>query len=528
MSAPSGPVGLNHWSLVGAETMRALDEATIKQLGVPGDVLMESAGRELAALVARETRGRVGVLCGPGNNGGDGLVAARQLVQAGREVDVALVTGGAELSAETARNLERYRALGREVSRGAPAEIRASVVIDALFGTGLRRPVDGDFAKAIEAAERSGAAVVAVDLPSGLDADTGQLLGAALRATRTLAIGLPKLALVLEPGRSYAGAVSVARIGILDQAPGATPDAVLWRSGAARAALPARPADGHKGHFGHVLLVAGSPGKTGAAALAAEGALRGGAGLATIACPHAVNAILEAKCTEAMTVGLAETEGGGLHTNALPDLRVLADERDVLCVGPGLGREAETGALVVRIAEEVALPLVLDADGLYPFARSLAALRARTAPTLLTPHPGEAARLLQCETAEVNRDRVAAARMLARESGCVVALKGAGTITASPEGALALNPTGGPVLASGGTGDVLAGLSAALFAQGLAPHDAATLAAWLHGAAGDRLAQRVGSSGVLASEIAAEIPVCMEALRHSEEPEERGLALPFP
>jgi NAD(P)H-hydrate epimerase len=528
MSGPAGAAGITHWPVVSAQTMRALDEATIKQLAVSGDLLMESAGRELAALVTRETRGRVAVLCGPGNNGGDGLVAARHLAQNGREVDVALVSGSAELSVDTARNLERYRALGRKVLRGAPGEIRAAVVVDALFGTGLARPVEGDFAKAIEAAQRSGATVIAVDLPSGLDADTGAVLGAALRADYTLAIGLPKFALALEPGRGYAGVVSVARVGILDIAPGHEPDAVLWRADAAREVLPARPRDGHKGRFGHVLLVAGSPGKTGAAALAAEGALRGGAGLATIACPHSVHAILEAKCTEAMTVGLAETQGGGLHDRSLSELLVLADERDVVCAGPGLGREGETGDLMMRIVEEVDRPLVLDADGLYPFSRSLAELRRRRAPTVLTPHPGEASRLLQCETAEVNRDRVAAARALARESGCVVILKGAGTLIASPDEVLTLNPTGGPVLATGGTGDVLAGLTAALLAQGVDAHPAATLAAWLHGAAGDRLARRVGATGVLAGEIAAELPACIEALRRGEDASEHGLALPFP
>ncbi len=527
MSPAAAAPGQTHWPVVGAATMRALDEATIAQLGVPGDVLMESAGRELAALVARETEGRIAVLCGPGNNGGDGLVAARHLAQSGREVDVALVMGDATPSPETARNLKRYRALGRGVLQGAPGEIRAAVVVDALFGTGLRRPVEGEFAKALEAAQRSGASVVAVDLPSGLDTDTGQILGAALRANRTLTISLPKLALALEPGRSYAGEVSVARVGILDAAPGVSPDATLWRAGAARAVLPARPRDGHKGRFGHVLVAAGSPGKTGAAALAAAGALRGGAGLATVACPHSVHAILEVKCTEAMTAGLPETDAGGLRLEALAELRALADERDVVCLGPGIGREDATGDLVVRAVEEIDRPLVLDADGLFPFARSLGPLRGRGAPTLLTPHPGEAARLLRCDTAEINRDRVAAARRLADESGSVVVLKGAGTVIAAGEGPVALNPTGGPVLGSGGTGDVLAGLCAGLLAQGVAPADAATLAVWLHGAAGDRLAARVGPAAVIASELAAELPAAIEALRRSGAPEP-SLALPFP
>ncbi len=529
MNEISGAIGVSHWPLVSAATMRALDEATIKDLGIPGDVLMESAGRELAAMIARETTGRVAFLCGPGNNGGDGLVAARHLYQHGRDVDVALITGGAGLSADAARNLERYQGLGRGVLRSAPGEIRASVVVDALFGTGLRRLVEGDFAQAIGAAQRSGGHLIAVDLPSGLDADTGQVLGVALRADRTLTIGLPKFALALEPGRSYAGQVSVARIGIRDATEMDTPEGIVLRAPGIAALLPRRDRAGHKGRFGHVLVAAGAPGTTGAAALAAEGALRVGAGLVTVGCPAGVEPILETLCTEAMTVALYEAEeGGGIGLEALDALLTLAEERDVVCVGPGVGRDAETSEAVLRFVGDCDRPLVLDADGLYPFSRALGTLRSRRAPTVLTPHPGEAARLLDTDAASINADRVAAAMALAGDTESVVVLKGAGTVVAAPGQLLAVNPTGGPILATGGTGDVLAGVCAGLLAQGLDAHHAAVVAAWLHGAAGDRLAEREGRAGVLAREIAREIPRCQEELRSAEAPVETGFALPFP
>jgi NAD(P)H-hydrate epimerase len=355
--------------------------------------------------------------------------------------------------------------------------------------------------------------VLAVDLPSGLDADTGQPLGPCVQADLTVTLSLPKLGLALEPGRSLAGRVVVGRIGIADEAPGVALPASLLPARGAGALLPARPADGHKGSFGHALVAGGSRGKTGAAALAAEGAARGGAGLVTIACPAGTNPILEVKCTEQMTAPLPETADGELAPEAAAPLLALARERDALVLGPGLGRGAAPRELVRRVVPRAAPPLVLDADGLVAFAGEPEALRARSGPAVLTPHPGEAGALLGEDPREINRDRVAAARRLAERSGAVVVLKGAATVVAEPGGRVRVNATGGPVLATGGTGDVLAGLVGALLAQGVAAFDAASAAVFLHGAAGDRLAASVGGAGALAGELCREIPPAAEALR---------------
>jgi NAD(P)H-hydrate epimerase len=557
------------WPLVGAAAMRALDRHTIETLGVPGALLMESAGRAIAEVALAERAaaggGAVLVVCGAGNNGGDGLVAARHLALLGVPVRAALIADPRKLATDAAANLARARAAGVQIETGALRTAGAAVIVDALFGTGLARAVTGAPAAAIRriAAARPAARVVAVDLPSGLDADTGQVHGVAAAADVTVTIALPKLGLALEPGRSLAGRILVARIGIADAAPGTNADAELWNERGAAARLPARPVDGHKGRFGHVLVIAGARGTTGAAALAAEAAARAGAGLVTIACPAGVNEILEVKCTEMMTAPVPDGAEGGFAALALEPLLALAAARDVVALGPGIGRSEEVRKLVPELAARIPRPLVIDADGLLPFAArggprvprpgALGALKGRSAATILTPHPGEAARLLGIPAAEINRDRVGSARRLAALSGAVVVLKGAATVVAAPDGRVAVNPTGGPWLATGGTGDVLTGLIAALLAQppsartgdrrgpgrarrggrdpAIEAFEGAVLGAWLHGRAGDRLAARRGASGVLAGEVAGELPETIEALRRL--PADRraagvGLALPFP
>jgi len=510
-------VGTGEWPLVSAEAMRALDRHTIEKLGVPGELLMECAGRLVAALAEAELAPgrRVWVLCGPGNNGGDGLVAARHLHLRGVPVTAVLAADPARVCGDAARNLERAERSG--VAFGGPrwrAE-PGDVLVDALFGTGLARPLEGEAAAALRRilAARPHCRVLSVDLPSGLDADRGQPLGPCVQADLTVTLALPKLGLALEPGRSLAGRVVVGRIGIADEAPGlATRSTLLTRRGAG-ALLPARPADGHKGSFGHVLVAAGSRGKAGAAALAALGAARAGAGLVTVACPEGASAILQAKLSETMTAPLPESPEGELAPEAADALLALARARDVLALGPGVGRGPAPRELVRRVAPRSPVPLVLDADGLVAFAGEPEALRACASPLVLTPHPGEAGALLGEEPAAINRDRVGAALRLAERSGAVVLLKGAASVVAEPGGAVRVNPTGGPVLATGGTGDVLTGVIAGLLAQGLAPFEAASVGCFLHGAAGDRLAQCVGPAGALAGELAGELPGAAEALR---------------
>lgn len=524
------------WPLVSAAQMRELDRHTIEDLGVPGELLMESAGRAVVeAVLARLRPGDVVcVVCGPGNNGGDGLVVARQLQALGVPVRAALLSDA--LKGDAKRNLERARAAGVPLDGARWRAPRAGVLVDALFGTGLVRPLEGAARSSVRRMngarrDRPDAVTIAsVDLPSGLSADTGQVLGVAVEADVTVTLGLPKRGLALEPGRSLAGAVTVARIGIADSAPELTLDAALWTRAGAAQQLPPRPRHGHKGTFGHALLVAGSEGKTGAAALCAEGAARAGAGLVTLACPAGLNDILEVKCTEAMTAPVPDTPARDFAPEAEDAVLALARDRDAVGLGPGVGGGRQTVALVRSLVERLPRPLALDADGVTAFAGEPERLRARRAPTVLTPHPGEAATLLGTKAAEVNADRVGAAREIARRSGAVALLKGAATVCADPDGRVLVTPTGGPLLATGGTGDVLLGLVTGLLAQGLEPLRAAGLAAWVHGAAADRLAARRGDAGVLAHELLSAVPETLAALRSTPAPSdlERSLAARFP
>ncbi|MGH0036477.1 MAG: NAD(P)H-hydrate dehydratase [Myxococcota bacterium] len=539
--APGAP-----WPLVTAAEMGALDRHTIRTLGVAGEVLMESAGRAVveAVLDVLQTEAsavagdaEVVVVCGTGNNGGDGLVVARQLHVLGVPVRAALLGDPKKLRGDAAANWKRARAAGVPLEGPRWKPPRRGVLVDAIFGTGLARKVEGTPAAAIRrinAARDLDVWVLAVDLPSGIDSDTGQVHGVAVEADCTVTMSLPKLGLAVEPGRTRAGETLVARIGIADAAPGVVPSAELWTPAAAGWALPPRPVDGHKGSFGHVLLVAGGEGKTGAAALAASAAVRGGAGLVTLACPAGLNDVLEVKCTEAMTVPVADTERRCLAAAAEDAVVGLATERDVVACGPGIGRARETGDLVRALAKRVEGPLVLDADGLFPFAGAPETLRARQAPTLLTPHPGEAARLLGTTVAKLSRDRPGAARGLAERTGAVVVLKGAATLVADPSGRLAVNPTGGPALASGGTGDVLTGLVAAMLAQGLPAFEAACAAVYVHGEAGDAHAREHGEAGLAAGDLARALPAAAERLRRAAQGDEEaevgraGLLLSFP
>jgi NAD(P)H-hydrate epimerase len=362
-------------------------------------------------------------------------------------------------------------------------------------------------------------------------ADSGEILGSAVRADVCVTMQAPKPALVLEPGRGHAGRVVIARIGIAEPVEDVAADAEVLTRGAVGARLPERPAAGHKGSFGHVLVAAGSEGKTGAAALAADGAARAGAGLVTIACPAGLNDILEIKCTEAMTVPVADTSDRALAAAAAGTLLALAAERSAMALGPGIGRSDETRKLVRSVVPRLTVPLVLDADGLAAYAGEPAALAARTTPVILTPHPGEAAQLLGTTPADVNRDRIGAARSLAATSRCVVALKGAATVIAAPDGRVRLNPTGGPALGSGGTGDVLSGVVAALLAQGLEAFEAASVAVFIHGAAGDRLSAAIGGAGLIAGDLAAAIPATCADLRIAAAAPDgpgQGLAVSFP
>lgn len=492
--------------LVTAAEMRAIERASAEQ-GVSTVALMEKAGTALAteALRLAAVGGRFVVLCGRGNNGGDGVVAARVLRAAGREVLCELLPGDdAKLPVE-ARNALATAGFTPAPVPPAFSARRGDVIIDALLGTGVSRAPEGAYAEAmhrIAAWRADGAKVLAADLPSGLNADTGMPFEPCVAANATVTFGYSKVGLCVEPGASRAGQVTVAEIGLppaADLEPRGTARAYRPSERDVLALLPPRTTDSHKGTYGHVLVLAGSAGKTGAAALAARGALRGGAGLVTVAATSEVLPAIQAFAPEMM--GAAVGGDDPLGVGDLHALLAAAQGKDALVVGPGIARGPQTGALLGELFRQVSTPCVVDADGLNALAEDLRVLEGAEAPLVLTPHPGEMARLLGVGTKEVQRDRVGAARKLAAERRCVVVLKGAGTVIAAPDGTVYVNPTGNPGMATGGSGDVLAGLCGALLAQGLSPVDAAIVAVYAHGLAGDLMARRRGQLGLIASDL---------------------------
>jgi hydroxyethylthiazole kinase-like uncharacterized protein yjeF len=498
--------------VLNSRQMQAADRAAIAS-GMPSIELMENAAAALVdelCVAYREAR-RVAVVCGPGNNGGDGLAAARRLTAEGCSVSVFTLRAPEQYRGDAAENLARARKAGVSVSSVegrlrhlARDLVSHDVVLDALFGTGLTRPLEADAARAVAAINASGKPVVAADLPSGLSADSGELLGACVNADVTVAFAAAKRCHVLDPARSRCGRVVVEDIGI--------PRRILERQKASlrmtepsdvAAALPRRRPDAHKGDAGRLAIVAGSRGKTGAAVLSARGALRAGAGLVTVFCPASLELVIVSALAEAMTRGLPQDEGV-VSKEAAKQAANALDDFDAAAVGPGLGSGEGVVAVLARVLSSK-LPLVCDADALNAAAGHPEIFRRRP-PTVLTPHPGEAARLLRTTTRRIQSDRLAAVQKLARAARAVVILKGAGSLIATPAGRVTFNPTGTPLMATAGSGDVLTGTVGAFLAAGLEPETAAIAAAYLHGAAGERLAERLGEAGLLASELADALP----------------------
>lgn len=510
-----------------ARQMQGVDRRAIEELGIPGMVLMENAAVGVADGLGRRFPEAVSVaiFCGPGNNGGDGLALARILDARGYGVSTFLVTrrdseAAAEswgLEGDAAAQLGILHRAGRLVTHLGPDDeasmdsalrcaAASDVVIDALFGTGLSRPLEGHFATLVEALARLRRPLVAVDLPSGLDGSRGAVPGPHLRADLTVTFAAPKIAHVTAPACDAIGELAVVDLGIppelVEEAEGScyllTEDDV-----AALLAVAEHDADAgaHKGSYGHVLLIGGSPGKSGAVVLAARAAVQSGAGLVTAAVPRDLLATVDGASVESMTVALNQDEQGLLAPSTDKGLTACLAGKSAVALGPGLGRGPELESWVRRFVLELELPLVIDADGLNAVAGDLGALRGRPAPTVLTPHPGEAGRLLGRSAADVQEDRLAAAAELAQRSGSVVALKGFRTVVAVPDGSLWINPTGDACLATGGTGDVLTGMIVALAAQGHDLASATKIAVFVHGLAGEEEGARRGRQGVAAGHV---------------------------
>ena len=506
--------------VVTAEQMQALDRRTIEEVGIPGVVLMENAGRGMVAALERRyphiERRRVAVLCGRGNNGGDGFVIARCLRELGVDVGLWLLGTGDQVRGDAAVKLRAFEKIGGTVQEiTAPAQLeemfrtmaRYDLYLDGLFGTGLNSEVRGLHKEVIRVLNESPAPVAAIDIPSGLNATTGELMGEAVRADMTATFGLPKVGQVIYPGAEYVGHLEVIDIGIpvfLVEEAGLRTS--LVESSEIEPYLTPRRPDAHKGNFGHLLVLAGSPGKTGAAALTCLGALRCGAGLVTLGIPAGLNPIMEVKLTEAMTIPLAETDGGTLASSAAPAIAEARKTMSCLAIGPGLSTDPETSALVRSLISASTGPTVVDADGLNALVDHLDCLEGASGPIVLTPHPGEMGRLAGISSKEVQTQRLTLAVEFARKHGVTLVLKGARTLVAAPDGEVFIIPTGNPGMATGGMGDVLTGMIASFAAQGYEATRAAVLGAYFHGLAGDRVARERGPVGLLAGDLLDPLP----------------------
>jgi hydroxyethylthiazole kinase-like uncharacterized protein yjeF len=494
--------------LLDATQMRAVDRWAIEQRGIPSLDLMERAGQGVARAVEElSPDGPVVVVCGKGNNGGDGFVVARLLREAARDVTVVCLAAGEELSPDARANLERLPGappLALSDSAAAEAIAHAHAIVDALLGTGFAGVAHGAVAEAIEAIDAAPGLVVSVDVPSGVDASTGVVAGPAIKAAKTATFHAAKPGLWIYPGKGHAGEIDVIDIGIPRGAPGAS-DIGLIRDEVLNT-LPSREAGSTKFSSGHVLVVGGSRGLMGAPAMASLAALRAGAGYVTAFVPASLQQILDVQLLEVMTRGLSD-EGGAHTPEGLSTVRDSLARAGCLALGPGLGRHLQSVRFARELAHEASLALVLDADGLNAHAESLDRLTAREAPTVLTPHAGELARLLGIDSEQVQRERLAHARQAAEQAGAIVVLKGDDTLVVEPVGRVAISRGNSPALATAGTGDVLTGTLAALLASGMEPFAAAAAGVQLHAQAGREAARRQGAAeGVVAGDVIAALP----------------------
>jgi hydroxyethylthiazole kinase-like uncharacterized protein yjeF len=506
-SATSHPARPAPWltPLPDAEQQRAMDAWAIDTLQIPSEQLMERAGRGLAALVqSRVPSGRIAVVVGKGNNGGDGLVAARHLREAGRAVDVLLLADPDELSGDPAANLARLP--GPAPQPFSPAALdRAAGIIDAILGTGFhgepREPAAGAIA-AIN--QRSRATVIACDVPSGVNASTGEVEGDAVAAEATATFHAAKPGLWIAPGKTRAGTIRVIDIGIPWQGAPGHPSIGLIEATILHG-VPRRGGDSTKFAAGAVLVCGGSTGLTGAPCMACEAAMRAGAGYVTALIPASLNLVFEQRLLEVMSVPLPDHDGG-LTTAAIDTVLERAQGAGALVLGPGLGRSDETFALVRQLAARIPIPLLLDADGLNAHAGHLDELADRPGPTVITPHAGELARLLESDSQAVGARRLACAQEAARRSGAIIVLKGDDSIVAAPDGRVAVNRGGAPALATAGTGDVLSGVIGAYLSKRMDPWHAAAAGVYLHARAGQLAAREIGTEGVIARDVIERLP----------------------
>ncbi|MEW6686015.1 MAG: NAD(P)H-hydrate dehydratase [Candidatus Edwardsbacteria bacterium] len=525
--------------------MKNIDRRTIEKYNVPGLSLMENAGRSVVEILEKIwaeiqekeieftpdlrhwsggllNRTKVMVLCGKGNNGGDGFVVARYLVNKRAVPAIFLLGKRREIKGDARTNLENITKMGiplieihnqRLLPKFQESLKESEIVIDAIFGTGFKGEITGYLARIIEMVNASEKLVIAVDLPSGLDADTGDVQSATIRADVTVTMGLLKRGLLLYPGRMHAGRTFVAEIGMPEM--GVEEEKIklsLLQDIDVAQLLPHRFPDTHKNACGIVLVVAGSVGMTGAAVLTSEAVLKAGAGLCYLGLPESLNDAMESRLTEVITKPLPQTRDRTLNLLAESEIERLMKKCDVLTIGPGLSQHSETAELVRRVVKKISGPMVIDADGLNALAGKPEIFKKITMPTVITPHPGELSRLLNTSVEEIKRDRIGKAEEAAQNLGVVVVLKGAPTVIAEPSGLSWINPTGNAGMATAGVGDVLTGVIAGMMAQGLSPLEAAQVGVYLHGLAGDIASEEKTEYSMMARDVLENIPKAIEMI----------------
>jgi NAD(P)H-hydrate epimerase len=517
--------------VVTASEMRKLDEFVIHSIGIPAEILMERAGLGVAEKIlnhfSSERYKRVLVICGPGNNGGDGMVCARHLWDKNYEVKVVLLAEKEKYKGEALVNLKILERLEtpleevKEISqfKNLLFSFSPDIIVDAIFGTGLKRAIEGFYKEIVEEVntykEKREAKVVAVDIPSGVCADTGQILGTAMKADLTVTFELPKAGHFFYPGKEYAGILEIVPIGF--------PKKVIEEKGPEREYLDFewakkvfKPRRGytHKGTFGHVLVLAGSMGKSGAGALCAFGALKGGAGLVTLASTKSLQNVYSSMIPEVLTAGFEENDKGEISYKNLTKILELAKNKSILVIGPGLGLSEEVKNLFFDLISELEIPLVIDADALTLLSENPQVLKNYKAPKVLTPHPGEAARLLKISKDEIMKNRLDTAKKISELTDSIVVLKGPHTVVYSSDGRCGISSIDEPGLSQGGQGDILSGLIGAFIAQRYEPFIATCLAVYLHGEAGKYLSQSLGPFGYTATQVADTIPKILMELKN--------------
>ena len=506
--------------LVTAREMQDMDRKTIESFGLPGLVLMENAGRGATRMLLETfpdiQSKTVGIMAGKGNNGGDGFVIARYLHQYGAEVTVYLLSTIEKTKGDAETNLRLLSPMGIPVielpdpshfDRNRRRLDDQDIWVDAILGTGLASDVNGFFKDVIDFLNNSGRPVFSVDIPSGLNSDTGQPHGTCINASATATFAFAKSGHIHYPGFCHTKRLGVVDIGIPKHIVNAVaPFQQLVTFEMIHSGFRKRPPDAHKGTTGHLMVLAGSPGKTGAAAMTSLSAMKTGAGLVTLGLPQSTNQVLETLAIEVMTEPLAETGDGTLAEASLDGILRLLEGKTCLAVGPGLGLSEETGSLLEQVLLNAEIPVVVDADGINLLSSRADLLKQISAPVVLTPHPGEMARLTGDSTAHIQRNRTESARKFAVESGVHLVLKGARTVIAHPDGSVFINPTGNPAMASGGMGDVLTGIIAGLITQGYSPEYASIAGAFIHGASADGVMEEKGPVGIMATDVMAAIP----------------------